>query len=111
MEAAGLGFFMLSAGVFGTLVGFPRSPLHQALPDPFVRRALMGMAMGLTAIGIFYSPWGKQSGAHLNPVVTWTFFRLGKVCGWDALFYSIAQCVGGALAVIYLGGVFGEAFL
>ena len=47
----------------------------------------MGLAMGLTAIGIIYSPWGKQSGAHLNPAVTLTFFRLGKVAPWDAVFY------------------------
>jgi aquaporin Z len=28
-------------------------------------------------MAIIYSPWGKQSGAHINPVVTFTFFRLG----------------------------------
>jgi len=31
--------------------------------------------------------WGKQSGAHINPVVTFTFWRLGKVKSWDAFFY------------------------
>ena len=30
----------------------------------------MGLAMGLTAVGIIYSPWGKQSGAHINPSIT-----------------------------------------
>jgi len=66
MEAAGLGLFMISAGVFGTLLEYPGSPVQQAVADPFLRRILMGTAMGLTAIGIIYSPWGKQSGAHLR---------------------------------------------
>src|ERR1043165_7609958 len=76
MEAAGLGIFMVSASVFTILLYHPGSPAIQALPEEFPRRILMGMAMGLTAIGIIYSPWGKQSGAHLNPAVTLTFFPL-----------------------------------
>jgi aquaporin Z len=55
--------------------------------------------MGLTAIAIFYSPWGKQSGAHINPSVTLTFFRLGKIKLWDALFYIASQFAGAALGV------------
>jgi len=56
--------------------------------------------MGLTAIGIIYSPWGKQSGGHINPSVTLTFFRLGKVSGWDALFYVGFQFIGGVLGAL-----------
>ena len=52
-----------------------------------LRRGLMGLMMGLTAIAIIYSPWGQQSGAHINPAVTLTFWRLGKVATWDAVFY------------------------
>jgi len=55
--------------------------------------------MGLTAIAIIYSPWGKQSGAHINPSTTLTFFRLGKVHGWDAIFYICAQFIGSAFGV------------
>ena len=79
MEAAGLGMFMISACLFGTLLEYPGSPVHNAIADPMLRRVLMGFAMGLTAIGIIYSPWGKQSGAHINPSITMTFFRLGKI--------------------------------
>ncbi|MGH8630597.1 MAG: aquaporin, partial [Burkholderiales bacterium] len=100
MEAAELGLFMISAGVFGVLLEYPGSPLHQALPNPMLRRVLMGLAMGATAIAIIYSPLGKQSGAHFNPSVTLTFFRLGKVRGWDALFYVVAQFVGGLIGLL-----------
>jgi aquaporin Z len=99
MEAVGLGIFMLSACVFATLLQHPASPVAQVIQPPLLRRFLIGLAMALTAISLIYSPWGKQSGAHLNPSVTLTFFRLGKVAPWDALWYVLAQFVGGILGV------------
>ena len=99
IEAAGLGTFMISACGFGVLLEYPASPLHQAIPNEVARRVLIGLAMGLTAVGIIYSPWGKRSGAHLNPSVTLTFWRLGKVRTADAVFYIAAQFIGGWLGV------------
>jgi aquaporin Z len=104
MEAAGLGMFMMSACLFGILLEHPASPVRQALADPLLRRILMGLAMGMTAVAIIYSPWGMQSGAHLNPAVTLSFLRLGKVGAWDGLFYILAQFAGG-LAGILLASV------
>lgn len=98
IEAAGLGFFMIAACSFAAALEHPASPIRDLLPA-FPRRALMGLAMGATAIAIIYSPWGKRSGAHINPAVTWTFYRLGKIEGWDALFYVLAQFTGGILGV------------
>lgn len=100
IEATCLGLFMISAFSFGTLLEHPASPLHQAIAGSTLRRFLMGLAMGGTAIAIIYSPWGKRSGAHINPSTTVTFFRLGKVAKWDALFYIAAQFSGGALGAI-----------
>ena len=112
MEAAELGAFMLSACLFGTLLEHPASPVRQALPDGTLRRVLMGMAMGLTGAAIVYSPWGKQSGAHFNPSVTLTFWRLGKVRGADAAGYVFAQFAGGMLGVaaaaLALGGLLAD---
>lgn len=99
MEAALLGAFMVSACGFGALLEFPQSPVRQAIPSGFVRRAVAGLAMGLTALCIFYSPWGKQSGAHINPAVTLTFLRLGKIKSRDAIFYAAAQIIGATAAV------------
>ena len=39
MEAAGLALFMISAGLFGTLLGDPESPAPQAVASPLLRRA------------------------------------------------------------------------
>src|SRR5918999_394676 len=110
MEAWGLGTFMISAGAFVTLIEYPGSPVPQAIADPDIRRALIGLAMGLTAIGIIYSPWGQRSGAHINPSVTLTFLRLGKVAPWDAAFYIIAQFIGGTLGVLGMALVLDNTF-
>ena len=110
MEAAGLGLFMISAGVFTTLLEYPLSPVHQAIASPLVRRGLIGLAMGLTAVGIIYSPWGQQSGAHLNPAVTLTFLGLGKIAFWDAIFYIAAQFSGGLAGVVLTLGLLGDRF-
>jgi aquaporin Z len=100
IEGAGLGLFMISACLFGTLLGHPDSPIVRALPDPFVRRVLMGCAMGLTAVVLIYSSWGQRSGAHFNPATTLTFWRLGKVATRDAAFYVGAQTIGGLVGVL-----------
>jgi len=100
MEAGELALFMISACVFATLLQHPASPVRHAIAGELPRRMLMGMAMGSTAIAIVMSPWGKQSGAHFNPAVTLTFFRLGKVRPMDALFYVASQFVGGIVGVI-----------
>ena len=99
MEAAELGIFMVSACLFTILLYHPASPVVRTIPPEFSRRVLMGLAMGLTLIGIVFSPWGKQSGAHMNPAFTLTFYRLGNVAPWDAVFYVVAQFVGGVAGV------------
>jgi len=108
MEAAGLGIFMVSACTFATILEYPGSPIRQTIADPIIRRALMGLAMGLTAIGIIYSPWGKQSGAHINPAITMAFLRLGKIEPWDAVFYMGAQFVGGLSGVLLIAILLGS---
>jgi aquaporin Z len=99
-EAALLGLFMLSACAFGALLFHPSSPAVAAVPGLTSRRALMGAAMGATAVSLVYSPWGKRSGAHFNPSVTLAFFRLGKIKAPDALFYVLAQFAGGVLGAL-----------
>src|SRR5688572_10561185 len=101
IEAWALGTFMLSAAVFATLTDRPGTLVHGLLGDADLRRMLIGIAMGLTAIGLIYSPWGQRSGAHMNPATTLTFLRLGKVMPWDAAFYILAQFFGGVSGVLF----------
>jgi aquaporin Z len=107
IEATCLGLFMVSACLFGTLFEHPSSPVRQAIDDPLLRRIPMGLAMGLTAIALIYSRMGQRSGAHMNPAVTLTFFRLGKVAGADTTGYVVAQFVGGIAGVRLASAVLG----
>ena len=99
-ETAELGLFMISASLFTISLWHPASPVLNVIPNPFVRRMLIGIAMGGTAIALIFSPLGKRSGAHFNPAVTLTFWRLGKVKNWDAVFYIVAQFIGGIAGVM-----------
>ena len=101
IEAAGIAAFMTSALGFTALLEHPSSPVHQAIANATLRRALMGLAMGATAISLVYSPWGQRSGAHFNPALTFTYLRLGKMAPADALFYALAQFAG-AIAGVFV---------
>ena len=108
MEATELGLFMFSACAFTVLLYHPSSPLAQTIHDGVLRRLMMGTAMGSTAIAIIFSPLGKRSGAHFNPSVTWTFFRLGKIEAWDAAFYTLFQFAGGIAGVMLASFTLGK---
>lgn len=110
IEGWALGMFMISAGALTTLFDFPGSPITQALHDRDLQRLLIGVCMGLTAMALIYSPWGKRSGAHMNPAVTLAFLRLGRITQRDAVFYIIAQFIGGTLGVLVVWAALGEAF-
>lgn len=108
IEGALLGLFMVSACGITVLLEHPDSPAHAAIADAFTRRALIGLAMGLTAAALIYSPWGRQSGAHMNPSLTVAFLRLGKIEPGDAVAYVAAQFaggVGGTLSVRAVAGM------
>ena len=90
IEAWALGSFMAVAGT--TAVVLSRVPAA-----PILHRLMFGSAMGLTAMAIVYSPWGRRSGAHFNPAITLTYHLLGKSERWDAVFYIVAQFLGGTI--------------
>lgn len=109
MEAGELAAFMVSAGLVASLLAHPASPLYQIVGSPTLRRVITGLLMGATAIGLVHSPWGRQSGAHMNPSLTLTFLRLGKISGRDAFFYVFAQFVGGVAGITAAAMIVGPA--
>lgn len=100
MEAISVAIFLFVAGMGATLLRHVDSPIYPYVSGaPMLQRLLLGLVVGLTAVSIVYSPVGKRSGAHINPAVTLTFLRLGKISPWDALFYVIAQFTGAILGM------------
>ncbi|HSC29584.1 MAG TPA: aquaporin [Vicinamibacterales bacterium] len=109
MEGAELALFLVAAAVVTSLIHHPASPIRHGIEDPVLRRLVVGALMGLTLIGLVQSPWGRQSGAHMNPSLTLTFLRLGKVAPWDAAFYVVAQFAGAIAGIVLAATVIGPA--
>jgi aquaporin Z len=92
--AVGLSFVILDFG--------SGSPMVNLLPDAGVRRALTGFLFGSTGALIALSPIGKESGAHINPVVTLAFWLMGKLRSRHAVSYVLAQLAGAVLGSLPL---------
>ena len=110
-EALGLAIFMVSACYFGAMLEGVNAPWHKAIENSTVRNVAMGLLMGATALFIFYSPWTSPSGSHINPAVTLSFLRLGKMCHWDAIFYILFQFAGGTVAVYIMQWLMGPVLI
>ncbi len=109
MEACELGFLAFMACASSALFRHHASPLsHYFEGHGFLQRLAVGLTMGITIIAIVYSPLGKRSGAQINPAVTFTFFRLGKIRGADAFFYILFQFAGGIAGVTLAGLTLGS---
>jgi aquaporin Z len=67
----------------------------------------MGLAMASTLLLNVYGPWGRLSGAHLNPAVTLAFVRLGRARPAVAGGYIGAQLAGALLGVLLAAVVLG----
>jgi aquaporin Z len=96
MEMGELGCYLYVACVATTLVrapGLGRASICLQQACSLVSDGT-SLAMGATGIAIVMSPWGKRSGGHFNPEITFTFCRMGKVEFWDGLFYVFAQLLG-----------------
>jgi len=80
----------------------PQSPVVSIIPDPGIRRLVTGALFGTIGGLIALSPVGRISGAHINPVVTMSFWTLGKFPARHALKFVAAQMAGAALGALPL---------
>jgi len=107
-EAAGTAL-LLGVGLSIVIFDFGSgSPMVSLLPDAALRRLITGFLFGTTGAAIALSPLGKESGAHINPVVTLAFWLMGKLKARHALGYFAAQMVGavvGALPLVAWGAM------
>ena len=80
------------------------SPFLRVVPDEGLRRLITGFLFGTTGALIALSPVGKESGAHINPVVTLGFWLMGKLNSRVALSYVFAQLAGASVGALPLLG-------
>jgi aquaporin Z len=78
------------------------SPIAPLVPDEALRRPITGFLFGATGALIALSPVGKESGAHINPVVTLGFWLMNKLSTPMALGYIVAQLAGATLGSLPL---------
>jgi aquaporin Z len=73
----------------------------------WLRRLLTGILFAGGGTLVVLSPLGQRSGGHLNPAITWAFWRKGQVKSADAILYSVAQILGALAGVgifVLIGG-------
>ncbi|MGB4813129.1 MAG: aquaporin [Methylophilaceae bacterium] len=96
-ELIGTGL-LVAVGLSIVIVSFGQgSPIIQLIPSAGWRRLIAGFLFGTTGALIALSPLGKESGAHINPAVTFAFWLLGKIRKHHAIGYVLAQMIGATL--------------
>lgn len=111
MEAVGLAVFMTFASALTVLLFHPDSAVGKAIGAPEARFAALGIGMvPVVLFGIIKAPWGRKSGAHINPAITLAFWRLGKISTVDAAFYILFQFLGAIATVWIVAQVLGPVY-
>jgi aquaporin Z len=78
------------------------NPVLRYIPSKGWRRLITGFLFGSTGALIALLPLGKESGAHINPVVTLGFWLIGRLKTPYALGYVISQFAGAVLGSLPL---------
>ncbi|MFL5742117.1 MAG: MIP/aquaporin family protein [Flavisolibacter sp.] len=71
------------------------SPMATLIPNIKMRQSITGFLFGGTGACIALSAIGRASGAHINPAVTMVFRMFRKIDIPTAIYYMIAQLLGG----------------
>ena len=97
MEAAELSALVIGICFSGSYIYWHASPL--AMLSKTADALVMGTLVATVTLVVVWSPFGRRTGAHFNPAVTFTYYCLGFIHRWDAMFYVLFQFLGG------MGGV------
>jgi aquaporin Z len=110
IEGWAVGSLMIAVSVGASYLLAPKAALSALIPSSVSRTGLLAVLIGATLTSLIHSPWGKRSGAHMNPAITLAFLRLRKVHPWDALFYVLTQVAGGIAGVLSVAFLLGRSF-
>jgi aquaporin Z len=87
---------LLLGGMSAVALDFmPGSPVAAVLPSASARLLLTGALFAGTGSLVALTPFGRRSGAHINPAVTFAFWITRHVHRDDLGGYVLAQVVGG----------------
>ena len=78
------------------------SPFETLMPNLALRRVINGFLFGSVGALIALSRVGKESGAHVNPVVTLAFWLAGRLDWRDGVAYVLGQLAGAAVGCLPL---------
>ena len=100
--------FLVFVGLSAVVFDFsPGLPLVHLLPDASARRLLTGLIFAGSGSLVAISPFGKLSGAHINPSVSLAFWAHGKLHALDLLGYIVGQFIGASIGETALALVWG----
>lgn len=94
---------LVGVGLSVVILDFGRGgAMTSLLPDAGLRRAITGFLFGMTGALIALSPLGKESGAHINPIVTLGFWLMGSFEARQVPGYIVCQIIGGVVGALPL---------
>lgn len=94
---------LVMAGLSLVIVTFGSgSPVAAILPSVRLRQGLTGFLFGCVGASVTVSRLGKESGAHIDPAVTFGFWMMGKMQPSIAAGYILSQLIGALLGCLPL---------
>lgn len=108
-ELAGT-FILVFGGLSAVVFDFGRgAPMAHLVPSHSDRLLVTGAVFAGFGSLVAITPFGRRSGAHLNPAVTLAFWLRGHVHQHDLAGYVLAQCAGACLGAALLRTAWGGA--
>jgi aquaporin Z len=101
-ELAGTAILLLIGLSLVILMFGTGSPMADIIPNVKLRQVMTGFMFGGTGALIAISVIGKESGAHINPAVTMTFWLFRKMDSNKAVIYVLAQLIGAVIGTMPL---------